>query len=104
MSPLYANSRSMAAPASAMLLSSGEGTQDLEAISSDPATINRRGHPLGWSDHPPEKDRARLQHEEELPAAGRVSSSTDRRKDQRTRRLAGQDPRQASRPDQTGRP
>src|SRR5438128_1136815 len=41
--------------------------------------------------------------EEELRAGGRVSISADRRKDQRTGRLAGQDPLQASRPDQTGR-
>jgi hypothetical protein len=32
-----------------------EGVQDLVAISSDPATINRRGH--GWPDHPPAKER-----------------------------------------------
>src|SRR5881398_1745315 len=50
------------------------------------------------------KGGARPQHEEELRAEGRVSISADRRTDQRTGRLAGQDPLQASRPDQTGRP
>src|SRR5437870_13363001 len=50
------------------------------------------------------KAKERLQHEEELPAEGRVSISADRRKDQRTGRLAGQDPLQASRRNQSGRP
>src|SRR6058998_3821288 len=53
---------------------------------------------------PTSKGAARLQHEEELRAEGRVSISADRRKDQGTGRLAGQDPLQASRPNQTGRP
>jgi hypothetical protein len=34
-----------------------EGIQDLVAISSDLATISRRGPPHGWSDHPPAKER-----------------------------------------------
>src|SRR5436190_11322875 len=53
---------------------------------------------------PTSKGAARLQDEEEPRAEGRVSISADRSKDQRTGRLAGQDPLQASRPNQTGRP
>src|SRR4051812_40073292 len=61
--------------------------------------------PSAWMvQSPTSKGASRLQHEEERRAEGRVSSSAGRRKDQRTRRLAGQDPLQASRPNQTGRP
>src|SRR5207302_9187314 len=61
--------------------------------------------PSSWmAQSPTSKGASRLQHEEERSAEGRVSSSAGRRKDQRTGRLAGQDPLQASRPNQTGRP
>src|SRR2546428_10011726 len=60
--------------------------------------------PSSWMVRSPtSKGAGRLQHEEELRAEGRVSISADRRKDRRTGRLAGQDPLQASRPNQKGR-